>query len=186
MSQAGLATRRRVVHVPSTHRPRAVKPRREDLELKITELQRDYAELHSAIFEAAQVHRRLCAPRLVRTGDFEIANEIFAVRHLAGDGELLASVDKAGEVRAEKDPRGRPTAWIFTGGGWGHGAGMCQWGAVGRAEAGHIALVSGGEILPRKLQPNSVLVCFIQTGRFTSAIFNGLRQEATAECDELN
>ncbi|HET6921503.1 MAG TPA: SpoIID/LytB domain-containing protein [Anaeromyxobacteraceae bacterium] len=28
-------------------------------------------------------------------------------------------------------------AWVFRGGGWGHGAGMCQWGAVGRAEAGH-------------------------------------------------
>ncbi|BDG08202.1 SpoIID/LytB domain-containing protein [Anaeromyxobacter paludicola] len=26
--------------------------------------------------------------------------------------------------------------WVFRGGGWGHGAGMCQWGAVGRAEAG--------------------------------------------------
>ncbi len=27
-------------------------------------------------------------------------------------------------------------AWVFRGGGWGHGAGMCQWGAVGRAGAG--------------------------------------------------
>jgi SpoIID/LytB domain protein len=26
--------------------------------------------------------------------------------------------------------------WVLHGGGWGHGAGMCQWGAVGRAEAG--------------------------------------------------
>ena len=26
--------------------------------------------------------------------------------------------------------------WVFRGGGWGHGAGMCQWGAVGRARAG--------------------------------------------------
>jgi SpoIID/LytB domain protein len=26
--------------------------------------------------------------------------------------------------------------WVFRGGGWGHGAGMCQWGAIGRAEAG--------------------------------------------------
>ena len=26
--------------------------------------------------------------------------------------------------------------WLLRGGGWGHGAGMCQWGAVGRAEAG--------------------------------------------------
>src|SRR5215510_11204458 len=84
MSQA-IATRRRVVHVPSTHRDRSMKPRREELELKLTDLQRDYAELHAAIFEAAQVHRRLCAPRLLRFRDFEIANEVFAVRHLAGD-----------------------------------------------------------------------------------------------------
>lgn len=40
------------------------------------------------------------------------------------------------ELKAEKDARGRPTAWIFTGGGWGHGVGMCQTGAIGRAEAG--------------------------------------------------
>jgi SpoIID/LytB domain protein len=40
------------------------------------------------------------------------------------------------EVRAEKDAKGKPTAWIFTGGGWGHGVGMCQTGAIGRAEAG--------------------------------------------------
>ena len=26
--------------------------------------------------------------------------------------------------------------WSFRGGGWGHGVGMCQWGAVGRARAG--------------------------------------------------
>jgi SpoIID/LytB domain protein len=32
----------------------------------------------------------------------------------------------------ERDPAG----WLLRGGGWGHGAGMCQWGAVGRAEAG--------------------------------------------------
>ena len=27
-------------------------------------------------------------------------------------------------------------AWVLKGGGWGHGAGMCQWGAIGRAAAG--------------------------------------------------
>jgi sigma-B regulation protein RsbU (phosphoserine phosphatase) len=48
-------------------------------------LQRDYAELNTAIFEAAQVHRRLCAPSLVRHGAFDVASEIFAVRHLPGD-----------------------------------------------------------------------------------------------------
>lgn len=55
----------------------------EDPRLEI--LQRDYAELNAAIFEAAQVHRRLCAPRLVRHGAFDLASEIFAVRHLPGD-----------------------------------------------------------------------------------------------------
>src|SRR5215510_6837483 len=54
-------------------------------ELKLQQLQRDYAELNSAVFEAAQVHRRLCAPSLVRHGAFDVASEIFAVRHLPGD-----------------------------------------------------------------------------------------------------
>ena len=55
------------------------------MEVKLAALQKDYADLNTAIFEAAQVHRRLCAPRLVRHGNFEIASEIFAVRHLPGD-----------------------------------------------------------------------------------------------------
>src|ERR1041384_5291713 len=56
-----------------------------ELELKLEQLQRDYAELNTAVFEAAQVHRRLCAPILVRHGVFDVASEIFAVRHLPGD-----------------------------------------------------------------------------------------------------
>jgi serine phosphatase RsbU (regulator of sigma subunit) len=54
-------------------------------ETRLETLQRDYAELNTAIFEAAQVHRRLCAPTLVRRGAFDVASEIFAVRHLPGD-----------------------------------------------------------------------------------------------------
>lgn len=54
-------------------------------ETRLETLQRDYAELNTAIFEAAQVHRRLCAPSLVRRGAFDVASEIFAVRHLPGD-----------------------------------------------------------------------------------------------------
>jgi len=57
----------------------------EELEIKLAALQKDYVDLHNEIFEAAQVHRRLCAPRLARYGEFDIASEIFAVRHLAGD-----------------------------------------------------------------------------------------------------
>ena len=83
---AGLATRRAVdVRVYPPRPKRSGKARRQELEVKLAALQKDYAELHTAIFEAAQVHRRLCAPRLVRHGNFEIASEIFAVRHLPGD-----------------------------------------------------------------------------------------------------
>ncbi|NOK04368.1 MULTISPECIES: SpoIID/LytB domain-containing protein [unclassified Myxococcus] len=39
-------------------------------------------------------------------------------------------------VEAERDAGGRLTGWLFRGGGWGHGVGMCQTGAIGRAEAG--------------------------------------------------
>jgi SpoIID/LytB domain protein len=40
-------------------------------------------------------------------------------------------------VSAERDDQGTPRAWILRGGGWGHGVGMCQTGAIGRADAGH-------------------------------------------------
>lgn len=56
-----------------------------ELETKVAALQQQYAELNTAIFEAAQVHRRLCAPSSVHYGPFNIASEIFAVRHLPGD-----------------------------------------------------------------------------------------------------
>ena len=56
-----------------------------ELQQRLETLQRDYAELNTAIFEAAQVHRRLCAPSLVRYGAFDVSSEIFAVRHLPGD-----------------------------------------------------------------------------------------------------
>jgi stage II sporulation protein D len=39
-------------------------------------------------------------------------------------------------VSTERDAQGTPTAWILRGGGWGHGVGMCQTGAIGRADAG--------------------------------------------------
>ena len=82
----GIGTKRALDAPVYAPRPkRSTKPRRQELEVKLAALQQDYAELHTAIFEAAQVHRRLCAPRLVRHADFEIASEIFAVRHLPGD-----------------------------------------------------------------------------------------------------
>src|SRR5256714_2160349 len=89
---------RRALETRSQIVPRVVprKPRRQELEFKLAELQKDYAELHTAIFEAAQVHRRLCAPRLLQFAEFEIASEIFAVRHLPGD--FFTVEEKDGEV----------------------------------------------------------------------------------------
>jgi sigma-B regulation protein RsbU (phosphoserine phosphatase) len=85
-----------------------------ELELKLERLQRDYAELNTAVFEAAQVHRRLCAPSLVRKGAFDVASEIFAVRHLPGD---FFSVEEtsAGLVLALGDIGGKGLAagmWV--------------------------------------------------------------------------
>ncbi|HEV2827940.1 MAG TPA: PP2C family protein-serine/threonine phosphatase [Pyrinomonadaceae bacterium] len=83
MSAARLPTRA-AVDINSHRKPSAT-ARRQELELKLTDLQQNYAELRTEIFEAAQVHRRLCAPRHLRFGNFEVASEIFAVRHLPGD-----------------------------------------------------------------------------------------------------
>src|SRR6266481_494058 len=104
---AGFGTRRAVdVRVVAPRPRRSVKVQRQELEVKLADLQQDYAELRTEIFEAAQVHRRLCAPRHVRFGNFDIASEIFAVRHLPGDfftveeksdGVILALGDIAGK-----------------------------------------------------------------------------------------
>ena len=39
-------------------------------------------------------------------------------------------------VEPTRGADGKVQEWVFRGGGWGHGVGMCQTGAVGRAEAG--------------------------------------------------
>jgi sigma-B regulation protein RsbU (phosphoserine phosphatase) len=85
-----------------------------ELEQKLETLQKDYAELNTAIFEAAQVHRRLCAPTFIRYGMFDIASEIFAVRHLPGDFFTVEETDR-GLVFALGDIAGKGLAagmWV--------------------------------------------------------------------------
>jgi len=108
---SGLAARRAVdlQAPPPPRRRRPTATPRQELELKLAALQKDYADLHTAIFEAAQVHRRLCAPRLVRQGDFEIASEIFAVRHLPGDF-FTVKTTSAGVILALGDICGKGLA----------------------------------------------------------------------------
>ena len=55
------------------------------LKEELAALRAEQAKLCQAIFEGAQVQRRLCAPRELCWGEFEIAGEIFPVRHLSGD-----------------------------------------------------------------------------------------------------
>jgi serine phosphatase RsbU (regulator of sigma subunit) len=52
---------------------------------ELDSVRRDHARLQQAVYEAAQIQRRLCAPRELVSGEFEIAGEIFPVRHLSGD-----------------------------------------------------------------------------------------------------
>ena len=72
---------------PSTHLP-AARERVESVHSLTRELdtmRREHEKLQQAVFEAAQMQRRLCAPRELTWGEFEIAGEIFPVRHLSGD-----------------------------------------------------------------------------------------------------
>ncbi len=55
------------------------------LEEQFTALRRERDELRQALFQAAQVQRKLCAPRELRRGRFEMAGEIFPVRYISGD-----------------------------------------------------------------------------------------------------
>jgi serine phosphatase RsbU (regulator of sigma subunit) len=66
-----------------------------DLQAELAELRRQQAAIYRIFFEAAQVQRRLCAPRELRRGDFEIAGEIFPVRHLSGDFFKVFELDGA-------------------------------------------------------------------------------------------
>jgi len=57
-------------------------------------------------------------------GRAEVQGELRIRRLLGNLPSAMFVVDRDGD------------AFVLRGGGWGHGAGMCQWGAVGRADAG--------------------------------------------------
>src|SRR5882762_6245877 len=60
---------------------------------ELDSVRREHARLQQAIYEAAQIQRRLCAPRELAWGEFEIAGEIFPVRHLSGDFFKVMKLD---------------------------------------------------------------------------------------------
>lgn len=58
---------------------------RRALEDQLASLKRENDDLNRAIYEAAQMQRKLCGPRHFRSGCYEFASEIFPLRHLSGD-----------------------------------------------------------------------------------------------------
>src|SRR5262245_47508745 len=55
------------------------------LEDELMAMRREQSSIHRSFFEAAQIQRRLCAPRQFHSAEFEVAGEIFPVRHLSVD-----------------------------------------------------------------------------------------------------
>ncbi len=113
-------------------RARAAPARRYRWERRFTrpELDRLVAKLGVGPVRALRVTGRGVSGRALalrvrgESGEVEVHGEL-AIRRLLGNlSSAMFTVEWSGGE------------WVFRGGGWGHGAGMCQWGAVGRAEAG--------------------------------------------------
>jgi serine phosphatase RsbU (regulator of sigma subunit) len=64
---------------------RAYRPGHRNPEDHLATLRREYDDLRHAMYDAAQIQRRLCGPRHLRAAGYEFASEIFPVRHLSGD-----------------------------------------------------------------------------------------------------
>jgi serine phosphatase RsbU (regulator of sigma subunit) len=67
----------------------------QSMKQELDAVRREQAKLQQAIYEAAQIQRKLCAPRELVWGEFEIAGEIFPVRHLSGDFFKVMELDSA-------------------------------------------------------------------------------------------
>jgi serine phosphatase RsbU (regulator of sigma subunit) len=104
--KAGLVTKRqnttdhplRLVYSkrgPSHLRHQSEIARGQKLESEIAAVRTDRDFLQRSLYEAAQVQRRLCAKQRSHDGNFEIAGEIFPVRHLSGD--LVCVFDRGDE-----------------------------------------------------------------------------------------
>lgn len=63
------------------------------LRAELDALRLEHQKLQQAVYEAAQIQRRLCAPRQLAWRGFEIAGESFPVRHLSGDFFKVLELD---------------------------------------------------------------------------------------------
>jgi len=60
-------------------------PLKVPLQDEVDSLLREKLDLHSELFEAAQIQRKLSGPREFRQGSLQFASEVFAARFLSGD-----------------------------------------------------------------------------------------------------
>src|SRR6266478_2489773 len=74
---------------------KSLTPGIQSVKQELDAVRREQAKLQQAIYEAAQIQRKLCAPRELVWGEFEIAGEIFPVRHLSGDFFKVMELDSA-------------------------------------------------------------------------------------------
>lgn len=84
--------------------------------------------------------RARCLDITTDAGCYRIAGE--DIRWLFGEGKpsIKGLASRLFVLTAQKDTKtGQPARFVFRGGGWGHGQGLCQWGAKGRAEVGQSA-----------------------------------------------
>lgn len=90
--------------------------------------------------ERFEVLERTASDRIRRmristsAGDFLVGGDRIRWIFLTPQGSILNS--SKFDIEVVRDAQGRPQEFVATGGGWGHGIGMCQVGAMGRARAG--------------------------------------------------
>ena len=110
------------------------------------EVRRSGAEVSSAIEE-----RRAIGPiKEIEVQRRGVSGRAIQVAYHGSEGSLVLSGAalnrrvlgglKSGLWIAERvggEPEGEPEQWIFSGGGFGHGVGLCQHGAIGMARAGY-------------------------------------------------
>src|ERR1700693_3489126 len=90
--EAGQTAKRRArknMGMSGAHNAEELQSIRQELDI----VRREHAKLQQAVYEAAQIQRKLCSPRELVWGDFEIAGEIFPVRHLSGDFFKVMQLD---------------------------------------------------------------------------------------------
>jgi stage II sporulation protein D len=96
---------------------------------------RTIGELRDIRVERKTPSGRVAAMRIsTSAGDFVVGGDRVRWILLTPSGAILNS--SMFDVQVTRDATGKPVRFTATGGGWGHGIGMCQVGAMGRATAG--------------------------------------------------